>query len=122
MEYNFSTDELKSSYHKKVIDFLRKEFPLFDIIQEFSIKIDNRTLFCDIACKSPIKFIIEINPDHHYKFTPFFHGSIENFKRIQENDKLKEKWAEINNYLFIILKENDLKKDKFKKILKEYLG
>ncbi len=121
MEYNFSLDENKSKYHKKVIEFFRKEFPLFEIIQEFTIKIDNQTLFCDITCKSPIKFIIEINPGHHYKFVPYFHKTYDNFKAAQKRDQIKETWAEMNDFMYIVLKEEDFKKGVFEKKLKNIL-
>ena len=113
MEYNFSLDENKSSYHKKVVDFLRQEFPFFEIIQEFTIHMDNQTLFCDITCKSPIQFIIEINPRHHYEYTPYFHKTYANFKKAKDRDEIKARWAKMNDFEFIVLKEEDFKKDRF---------
>jgi hypothetical protein len=121
MQFDYSLLESKSQYHKKVITFLREEYPLFDIAQEFTIHIDNNTLQCDILCKSPLKFIIEINPKHHYEFTPHFHKTMDGFKQAQCRDELKKKWADMNEYLYIILKEEDFKKDKFKETLKEML-
>lgn len=118
MQYGFSVEENKSKYHAKIVDFFKKEYPLFDLIQELSVQIDNTTLFCDIACKKPIKFIIEINPEHHYNFTPHFHKTIDNFKKAQARDKLKEKWAEMNGYLMIILTEEDFKNDAYRDKLK----
>lgn len=122
MTFNYVIEENKSSYHKKIISFFKKEYPLFDMIQEFTINMDNQTLFCDIVCKSPIKFIIEINPLHHYQFVPYFHKTYEGFKQAQRRDSLKEKWAEMNDYMFIVLKEEDFKKDKFQEKIKEILG
>ena len=120
-EYNYTLDEFKSTYHKKVVKFLRDEFPFYEIIQEFTIHINNKTLYCDIACQNPIKFIIEINPDHHYQYTPFFHKDYKHFLEIQENDRIKQKWAELNDYIYIVLKEKDFKNNKYKEILKEFL-
>lgn len=123
MEYNFLEQEQKSKFHKQVIAFLRQEFSLFHIIQEFPISIEGKNLFCDIFCKSPIKFIIEINSRIHYKFIPLFHGTYDRFLEFQKNDQLKKKWADMNDYLFIILREEDFKSDKqfqvkLRKILK----
>ncbi len=123
MEFNFSIEERCSQYHKKVVDFFRKEFSLFKFIQEYPININNKTLYMDILIKSPLKVAIEINPDHHYKFVKYFHGTQEHFFEMQENDKIKETWAEMNNYIFIILKEEDFKKDEqFKIKLRRILG
>lgn len=123
MQYDYSLDKNKSQYHKKVIKFLRKEFPLFNIAEEFPINIDNTVLFCDILIKSPIKTIIEISPRHHFEFSTFFHKTIEAFKASQHRDEIKKTWAEINDYLLIVLKEGDFKKDLlFQKKIKEILG
>ncbi|MDD5589229.1 MAG: hypothetical protein PHP92_04195 [Candidatus Nanoarchaeia archaeon] len=121
MEKNFSILENHSKYHNAVIDLLRKEFPLFHIIQEFPVSIDGKTLYCDILCKSPLKFIIEINSRIHYQFVPMFHNSYDRFLEFQHNDTLKEKWAEINDYLFIVLKEEDFKKNEYIQIIKDIL-
>ena len=120
--YNFSADENKSQYHQKVVAFFRDNFPLFNINQEYAISIDGQTLFCDLACKSPIKFIIEINPGHHYKYNKFFHKTKENFKEAQKRDDLKERWAGMNGYTYIILREEDFKKDAYKETLLAIFG
>lgn len=121
MENNFSILENHSKFHNAVIDFLRKEFPLFHIIQEFPVSIDGKTLYCDILCKSPLKFIIEINSRIHFQFIPMFHSTYERFVDFQKNDQLKEKWATLNDYLFIILKEEDFKSSKYQQIIRNTL-
>jgi hypothetical protein len=121
MKYNYSIDESSSKFHKRVIEFLREEYPLFDVLQESPIKIDNHTLFCDIMIKSPIKMIIEINPRQHFEFVPFFHKTMALFKQAQMRDKLKEKWATMNDYLFLVLKEEDFKGNNFENKIKEIL-
>lgn len=122
METNFSLEENKSKYHKAVVSFLLKEFPLCSIAQEFTIKIDYKILFIDIVIQSPIKIAIEISPEHHRKFVKFFHGTIAKFIECQNNDELKKIWCEMNSYLYIILKESDFKKDElYKRKLLEVL-
>ena len=122
MKYNYSIDDSASKFHKKVVNFLSKEYPLFDIRQEQKIQIDNHSLFCDIMIISPVKMVIEINPRHHFEFTPHFHKTVPLFKEAQKRDQLKEKWSEINDYDFLILKEEDFKENKFKEKIKQILG
>ena len=120
MQFNFSIEEHKSQFHKSVVTFIKDNFSLFKVIQEFPIKIDHHNLFVDICITSPIKLIIEINPRQHYEFIPYFHQTQANFKHSQMLDVMKIKWAEMNGYSVLILKEEDFPEG-FQKKLKNIL-
>ncbi|PGK52033.1 hypothetical protein CN918_30040 [Priestia megaterium] len=63
------------------------------------------------------KVIIEVHGDQHYKFTPRFHQTIENFQYQQWKDKYKRKHAERNGYKYIELNYKQIKTGTFKEVL-----
>ena len=63
------------------------------------------------------KVIIEVHGDQHYKFTPLFHQTIENFQYQQWKDNYKRKQAEQNGYMYIEINYKQIKNGSFKEVL-----
>ena len=88
-----------SSLHKAVYDFCKRRFPLFTILQEYTIFVDDRGLkehlFVDIFIKE-LNLAIECNGEQHYKANKFFYGGSFDFKKAQKRDELKKEWCKKN--------------------------
>lgn len=62
---------------------------------------------------------IEYDGVQHIKYTPIFHSTYEDFIRQQENDRLKNKYAEDNGWKLLRINENDC--NKIETILNEFI-
>ena len=82
-----------------------------------TINVGSKKLYADLYIENPIRMIIEISPEQHRVFEPFFYASHEAFWNAQKNDKLKKEWAEKNDFVYIELTE-----EHFKNIEKTLVG
>lgn len=123
--FTYSLDKNASKVHKEVVNILKRDCPGWNISQNHSIKIDDKTLYADIYCNSPFNFIIEIHGQQHYKFVKHFHGNMQNFKMAQSNDQLKKDWCEMNGFCYIEVPVKSFRKENFVNFImgkiKEYL-
>lgn len=99
-----------SNLHKKVFDFCKRKFPLYTILQEYTIYVDNRGvkehLFVDILIKE-ISLAIECNGEQHYKPNKFFFNGMKSFKESQDRDERKKEWLKNNGYALAIIRFDD---------------
>lgn len=99
-----------SNLHKAVYDFCKRRFPLFTILQEYTIFVDDRGLkehlFVDIFIKE-LNLAIECNGEQHYKANKFFYGGSFDFKKSQKRDELKKEWCKKNKISLAIFKFSD---------------
>ena len=51
--------------------------------------------------------IIEVHGEQHYKFIPFFHGTMINFLSAKTNDNNKRQWCELNGIIEVELPFNE---------------
>lgn len=112
MHYKNTHQKNASRIHKKVLDFFKRDYPEWEIIQEKPIEIDGHTLFCDFFSSRPFRFILEIQGRQHFEFVPHFHGTMAKFAEQQEHDQKKRTWAEMNGYKMIEIRESDFDESK----------
>jgi len=118
--FSYSLDKNASKVHREIVKILKEECPSWNISQNHSIKIDDKTLYADIFCNSPFKFVLEIHGEQHYKFVKYFHGDMKNFKLTQANDNLKKDWCDMNGYCHIEIPTTKFKRENFvESILKQ---
>ncbi len=63
------------------------------------------------------KVIIEVHGDQHYRFTPIFHQTLENFKYQQWKDNYKREKAKQSGYTYIELDYKQIRNGSFKDVL-----
>ena len=90
----------KSSWQNEVGAVLASIFKNYVILEEFSI---GNKLKIDFLIPL-IRVAIECDGVQHSKFNKFFHGDITGFKRQKVNDKKKDEWARLNDFLLIRIK------------------
>jgi len=99
-----------SNLHKAVYEFCRRRFPLFTILQEYTIFVDDRGmkehLFVDIFIKE-LNLAIECNGEQHYKANKFFFSGSFEFKKAQKRDSLKSEWCKKNKIALAVFKYSD---------------
>jgi len=61
-----------------------------------------RNLECDMI-NEELKLVIERNGEQHYKFTPYFHKTPQDFSDQQYRDQIKKQLLYANNYRLIIV-------------------
>lgn len=53
------------------------------------------------------KKIIEIHGVQHYRYCPFFHGTVAGFMKAKANDRKKKEWCELNDIQYIELPDTE---------------
>jgi hypothetical protein len=105
----------KSTYHGHCRQIIKELYPNIVILEEVPVHVlIGKVLYIDMYLPFYQK-CVEIHGEQHYKFIPFFHGTVQNFLRQKQNDKLKEEWCEINGITYIGLPFNRM--DEWKNIL-----
>ena len=87
----------RSKGEKEVIKYLKGNKIKFK--QQVPLKIDNKQLFLDFQLHNGI--IIEYNGRQHYRYTPYFHKSRQDFVKQQNRDKKLRKYCEDNKIKLI---------------------
>lgn len=88
----------RSKFQKRVKDFF-KEYWKYDVVFE-EMPLVGTKLRADFANITK-KIVVEVDGIQHNQFSPFFHGTLNNYRRHIERDLLKEKWIEVNGFLLI---------------------
>jgi very-short-patch-repair endonuclease len=114
----------KKSYGEKIIEkFLREN------------NISYKTQFDTIHCYNPetrailpydfeipiYKIIIEVQGNQHYKYTPYFHESEEEFHKLQERDQYKKDFAINHGYTFIELDYKSIMNEDYINVLQKII-
>jgi len=90
-----------------VLETLRGAFPHITIKTEEFVEYKGQKLFLDIWMPQ-LNLIVEVHGPQHDSFIEHFHGTAEAFMAGKRRDRLKEEWADLQNYTFIVLREKDL--------------
>lgn len=107
MTYKDTTEKAKSKMHRLIRGYIKQLFPGWIYVENSWIKIEDRDLELDIYITGPlVKMIIEIDGRQHDEYVERFHGNRFEFEDQQYRDKLKEEYAEINDILFLRVKED----------------
>lgn len=108
---------LKQSHGELLIEqLLAQNHILFQ--KEYLIKIKNKNLRFDFAIfnNEKLQYLIEFDGKQHFEPIDFFGGE-EYFKKIQENDNLKNQWCKDNNIPLIRISYKDYDKITIKDLL-----
>lgn len=68
-----------------------------------------------------VPLIIEIQGRQHYCFTPYFHGTEENFKYSQFKDQFKKSYAERHGYHILYINYDQIKSGEYQKMILDKL-
>ena len=105
----------RSTLHVAARKLLREKYPTLQILEETSILVNKgKTLFLDFYLPI-LKLAIEVHGEQHFKMSPVFHNTPQDFIKQKKNDSDKENWCEINNIVLKVLAFNN--KDDWGKIL-----
>ena len=98
-----------SKLHKNARKLLRKMFPVHTILEEVTLpgSSRNKSLSADFVLLD-LKLIIEVHGEQHYKFNNFYHANVFEFVRSKKRDTNKKQWAELNNFILIVLPFNKI--------------
>ena len=77
---------------------LFNRFSFHTILEEFPVA--GTQLSIDFFIPG-VMIAIEADGEQHRKFSKFFHGTIQNFKKQQERDARKQKWCDMNDITLI---------------------
>lgn len=86
---------------------VEKIFPHIKIKKEEFVLYKGQKLFLDLWLPQ-LNIIIEVHGRQHDEFVEHFHGTGENFRAAKKRDRIKEEWAALNGYTFIVIREKDL--------------
>jgi very-short-patch-repair endonuclease len=81
---------------------LRSEYRSIPILSQYPIKVGRKTLYLDYYLPTA-RIAFEYDGIQHEKYSRFFHGSREGFRRSQQNDRDKEAWCHHNNVTLVRL-------------------
>jgi hypothetical protein len=91
-----------SSYHTKARELLKKLFQSERILEEVSLIGTKPVLFADFYL--PLRsMIVEVHGEQHYKMTPMFHATQNDFVQGRKRDVQKKEWCRINGLSYIEL-------------------
>lgn len=94
----------RSQYHTTARELLKELFPTVQVLEEVPIKLrKNYNAYIDFFINQ-FKIVIEVHGQQHYKFTPMFHSSMQDFVRQKKRDNDLIEWCAINNFTYIELK------------------
>jgi len=96
-----------SNICQQVIDIVRCVFPQLRIVEEEFIKYKGQKLYLDIFIPQ-LDLVIEVHGNQHFEFVEHFHIDEHGFRESRRRDRLKEEWADLNGYTFLVLPESDL--------------
>jgi very-short-patch-repair endonuclease len=106
----------RSNPEVNLLAILKEEFPHHKILEQYAIHPNKRkTLYLDFYIPR-LGLVFETDGRQHYKYVPFFHGSLDGFLKSKYNDFQKEQWCEENG-LTIIRLNTKLSVDKIRKAI-----
>lgn len=76
-------------------EILRKEYPTYHIMEQYSIKIQGRTLFLDYYIPL-LGLAIEYDGIQHDQYVSHFHREYIKYRDSRYRDSLKDAWCEQN--------------------------
>lgn len=95
----------------RVEELLHEAFPLLTIQKEYFIKYRGQRLYVDFFIPQYL-IAVEVHGRQHDVFVEHYHKDENGWRTHRMRDKVKEEWAEVNNITYIVIRENDMPKDK----------
>ena len=117
-KYKVDWNHKVSGPQKKVKDFL-KQFWLREVILE-EMRIPGTLMRIDLINLTQ-KIAVEVSPEQHSSYNPFFHGSLAGYRASIKRDMEKENWINLNNFTYVELAGEDLE-NLSRKLFKEKFG
>lgn len=106
----------RSTYHLTARKILKSLFPTAQILEEVPINLRwNQKVHIDFLINQ-FKIVVEVHGQQHYKFTPMFHASAQDFIKQKKRDSDLKEWCAINNFTYIELKYDESPEEWIKKI------
>ena len=96
----------------KIEGYIKSQLSGYQYDKEYAITVKDRvekTLFFDFRIQG-LRVMIEVQGEQHFKFSPFFHGSVDNFNKSRSRDELKKEWCRNNNYTLVYFYYNEIAK------------
>jgi hypothetical protein len=101
----------RSELHLTARGLLSSIFPTLQILEEVAINVNGQlTLYLDFYLPL-VQTAIEVHGQQHYNFVSHFHKTQWDFIVQTQNDKMKQRWCELNNLDLIILPYNESPKE-----------
>jgi len=98
---------MTSNLCTQVLETLRGIFPELLIKTEHYVNYNNQKLYLDIFLPQ-LNIVIEVHGRQHDEFVAHFHGDERGYRLSRKRDRLKEEWAHINGYTWVVLRESQL--------------
>jgi len=95
----------------KIEVLLKEAFPLLSIKKEYTILYKGQRMYVDFYIPSYL-IAIEVHGRQHDRFVEHFHKDAFGWREHQKRDRMKEEWADVNNISYVIIRENNMPKDK----------
>lgn len=106
----------RSSYHLNARAIIKQLFPTVQVLEEIPITIRKGDhAFLDFFIVQ-FRLVIEVHGQQHYKFTPMFHVSAQDFIRQKKRDADIKEWCAVNNFTFIELRYDESQEQWINKI------
>jgi hypothetical protein len=102
---DISDERKRSELHLRARNILKELYPVDRILEEVYLP-GSTGLYADFWLPLRNK-IIEVHGEQHYKFIPFFHGTMLNFLSSKANDNKKRQWCELNGIVEVELPFNE---------------
>ena len=91
---------VRSKREKQLDEVLTEMFPAYTMLQDYPITVGRKTLYIDRVVVGP-NIAIEVDGKQHEQASEFFHRDKEGFYNSKANDKLKEMWCAMHDYVFV---------------------
>ena len=95
---------------------IKQLFPTAQILEEVPVTLRRgKNISLDFFI-SQFRIVIEVHGQQHYKFTPMFHASAQDFIKQKKRDADLKEWCELNNFTYIELRYDEKPEEWINKI------
>lgn len=108
---------MKSQIANRVGELLVEAFPFIKINEEYSIKYQGQQLFVDFFIPQYL-IAVEVHGKQHDVFVEHYHKDAPGWRAHKNRDRLKEEWADVNNITYVVIREEDMPKNKEEMIIR----
>ena len=106
----------RSSYHLNARTILKQLFPTAQVLEEVPVTLRRgKNISLDFFI-SQFRIVVEVHGQQHYKFTPMFHTSAQDFIKQKKRDADLKEWCELNNLTYIELRYDEKPEEWINKI------
>ena len=106
----------RSTYHLNARTILKQLFPTAQVLEEVPVTLRRgKNISLDFFI-SQFRIVVEVHGQQHYKFTPMFHTSAQDFIKQKKRDADLKEWCELNNLTYIELRYDEKPEEWINKI------